>query len=55
MSLTNEQRAHDLAIAAATILLRNDDYISNQNNELEFYKIYLQAYKNYLDQIKSDF
>ncbi len=55
MTLSNEQRAHDLALAAAQDIIKNPDYYSNPENDLDFYNIYLKAYLGYLKQIISDF
>jgi hypothetical protein len=52
--ISNQQRAHDLAIAATENILRNPSYLQS-NKTKDFYKIYLTAYKEYLDSINSDF
>lgn len=52
--LSNEQRAHDLAIVATENILRNPSYLQSDKTK-DFYKIYLTAYKEYLIIINSDF
>ncbi|MBK0036667.1 MULTISPECIES: hypothetical protein [unclassified Enterococcus] len=54
MSLTNEQRAHDLAIAVAKDILKNPSYLQSEETK-NFYAIYLTAYKQCLTNINADF
>jgi len=60
MSLSNEQRAHDLTIATVQILSSNPNFLKSINSEesavnFDVYKIYLAIYNETLQSINRDF
>lgn len=59
MMISNEQRAHDLAVAAASILAAHDlsesKPVQDSPNRIEFYENYAKGYATFLAALNSDF
>ena len=51
--MTNEQRAHDLALLYAQTIVKLD--VESGNQVINFYAEYLKIYKQLLEQISNDF